>query len=101
MQATKPLFLAFFFAAPHKGTSMCRTPTGPCRYDMGCWRPLCTFRHSGPSRAARWAAVWGLLAKMEEEAGIDVDRVAELGRQKMDAESLTQKAEDRALEAVA
>ena len=33
---------------------------------MGCWRPLCPFRHSG-RRAARWIAVWRLLEKQEEE----------------------------------
>ena len=27
----------------------------PCRFDTGCWRPLC------------WAALWSLLAKQEEE----------------------------------
>ena len=38
----------------------------PCRFDMGCWRPLCLFRHSG-RRATRWIAVWRLLAEQEEE----------------------------------
>ena len=38
----------------------------PCRFDMACWRPLCPFSHSGPSRAARWAAVWSFLADQEE-----------------------------------
>ena len=33
---------------------------------MGCWRPLCPFRHSG-RRAARWIAVWRLLEKQEDE----------------------------------
>ena len=28
---------------------------------------MCPFRHGGPSRAARWAPVWTLLAKMEKE----------------------------------
>ena len=35
----------------------------PCRFDMGCWRPLCPYGHSG-RRAARWAALWRYL---EEE----------------------------------
>ena len=39
----------------------------PCRFDMGCWRPLCPYGHSGRGRAARWAALWSLLAKQEEE----------------------------------
>ena len=38
----------------------------PCRYDMGCWRPLCPYRHSG-RRAARWAALWSLLAEQEAQ----------------------------------
>ena len=37
----------------------------PFRFDMGCWRPLCPFRHSG-RRATRWIAVWRLLAEKEE-----------------------------------
>ena len=36
----------------------------PCRFDVGCWRPLCP--HSG-RRAARWTAVWRLLEEQEEE----------------------------------
>ena len=40
----------------------------PCRYDMGCWRPLCPYGHSGRSRAARWAALWSLLAEQEAQA---------------------------------
>ena len=40
----------------------------PCRYDVECWRPLCPFRHSGRARAARWAAVWALLAQHEQSA---------------------------------
>ena len=39
----------------------------PCRYDMGCWRPLCPYGHSG-RRAATWAALWRFLADMEDEA---------------------------------
>ena len=39
----------------------------PCRYDMGCWRPLCPYGHSGRSRAARWAALWSLLAEQEAQ----------------------------------
>ena len=38
----------------------------PCRFDMGCWSPICPFRHSG-RRAARWIAVWRLLEEEEEE----------------------------------
>ena len=41
------------------------TATEPSRFGGGCWRPLCPFRHSGASRAARWAAVWALLAAHE------------------------------------
>ena len=41
------------------------TTTEPCRFDGGCWRPLCPFRHSGADRAARWAAEWALLAAHE------------------------------------
>ena len=37
----------------------------PCRYDMGCWRPLCPYGHSG-RRAVRWAALWSFLAMQEE-----------------------------------
>ena len=38
----------------------------PCRFGAGCWRPLCPYGHSGRGRAARWAAVWTLLASQEE-----------------------------------
>ena len=37
-----------------------------CRYDMGCWRPLCPYGHSG-RRAARWSALWALLAEQEAQ----------------------------------
>ena len=37
----------------------------PCRYDMGCCRPLCPYGHSG-RRAVRWAALWSFLAMQEE-----------------------------------
>ena len=40
----------------------------PCRFDMGCWRPLFPFRQSGTGRAARWAAMWQDLADMEDKA---------------------------------
>ena len=36
----------------------------PCRYDMGCWRRLCPYGHSG-RRAVRWAALWSFLAMQE------------------------------------
>ena len=39
----------------------------PCRFDMGCSRPLCPYGHSG-RRAARWAALWSNLAMEEDEA---------------------------------
>ena len=42
----------------------------PCRYDMGCWRPLCPYRHSG-RRASRWAALWSHLTE-EEDQIVDV-----------------------------
>ena len=38
-----------------------------CRHGSGCWRPLCPYAHSG-RRAARWAAIWALLA--DQESGI-------------------------------
>ena len=47
----------------------------PCRYDMGCWRPLCPYGHSGRGRAARWAALWSLLAKQEVEDDLEVVKV--------------------------
>ena len=34
---------------------------------MACWRPLCPSRHSEARRAARWAAVWTLLAEQERQ----------------------------------
>ena len=49
----------------------------PCRYDMGCWRPLCPFRHSGRARAARWAVVWALIAQQEQSAELPVPLVVE------------------------
>ena len=36
------------------------------RYGGRIWRPLCTFRHTGSSRAARGAAVWSFWASLEE-----------------------------------
>jgi len=43
---------------------------------MACWRPLCPFRHSGASRAAKWAAVWTLLARQEgQEESLEVIKV--------------------------
>ena len=39
----------------------------PCRFDTGCWRPLCPYGHSGRGHAARWAALWSLFAKQEED----------------------------------
>ena len=47
----------------------------PCRYDKGCWRPLCPDGHSGRGRTARWAAVWSLLAKQEVEDDLEVVKV--------------------------
>ena len=32
-----------------------------------CWRPLCPYGHSGRGRAARWAALWSLLAEQEAQ----------------------------------
>ena len=40
----------------------------PCRYGGGCWRPLCPYWHCGASRAAKWAAVWSVLAEFEAQA---------------------------------
>ena len=37
-----------------------------CRFGGGCWRPLCMYGRSGPSRAARWAGVWSALAALEK-----------------------------------
>ena len=39
----------------------------PCRFDEGCWRPLCPCRHSGKGRAAMWTRVWLTLAAVETE----------------------------------
>ena len=47
--------------------SMSMEPMEPCRFGTGCWRPLCPFGHSGRGRAARWTALWSLLAKQEAE----------------------------------
>ena len=32
--------------------SLCVARMEPCRFDDGCWHPLCPFRHSGIDRAA-------------------------------------------------
>ena len=37
------------------------------RFDDGCWRPLCSYRHSGKGRAAMWTRVWLTLAAVEAE----------------------------------
>ena len=47
----------------------------PCRFDTGCWRPLFPYGHSGRGRAARWAALWSLLAKQEVEDDLEVVKV--------------------------
>ena len=47
----------------------------PCRFGTGCWRPLCPFGHSGRGRAARWAALWSLLAKQEAEDDLELVKV--------------------------
>ena len=47
----------------------------PCRFDTGCWRPVCPYGHSGRGRAARWAALWSLLAKQEVEDDLEVVKV--------------------------
>ena len=49
---------------------------------MGCWRPLCPYRHSLPSRAARWASVWSTLAALEEQIlDAPAPRTAEQGKE--------------------
>ena len=40
-----------------------------CRFGSGCWRPLCPYGHSGPSRAARCAGVWGTMAALNQGEG--------------------------------
>ena len=47
----------------------------PCRYDMGCWRPLCPYGHSW-RRAVRWAALWSFLA-MQEEGDENLEEIKE------------------------
>ena len=47
----------------------------PCRFDTGCWRPLCPYGQCGRGRAARWAALWSLLAKQEVEDDLEVVKV--------------------------
>ena len=47
----------------------------PCRFDTGCWRPLCPYGHSGRGRAARWAALWSLLALQEKEDDLEAVKV--------------------------
>ena len=37
-----------------------------CRFESGCLPTLCPYGHSGPSRGARWAGVWGTLAALEK-----------------------------------
>ena len=39
----------------------------PCRFDDGCWRPLCPYRHRGKDRAGMWTRVWLTLAAVETE----------------------------------
>ena len=52
--------------------SMSMVSMETCRFDTGCWRPLCPYGHSGRGRAARWAALWSLLAKQEVEDDFEV-----------------------------
>ena len=55
----------------------------PCRFNMACWHPLCPFRHSGPGRAARLAAVRSspaddLPVPQVVKENLEEDRVIEL-----------------------
>ena len=34
----------------------------------GCWRPLCSHWRRGAARAAKWAAIWSVLAALEWQA---------------------------------
>ena len=43
------------FAMVSNGVDTCEV--AQCRFDVGCWRPLCPYRHSGRGRAAMWARV--------------------------------------------
>ena len=43
--------------------------------NVDCWRPLCPYGHSGRGRAARWVALWSLLAKQDEEDDLEVVKV--------------------------
>ena len=53
------------FAMVSNGADTCEV--AQCRFDDGCWRPLCPYRHSGRGRAAMWARVWLTLAAVETE----------------------------------
>ena len=54
------------------------TAAEPCRFGE-CWRPLCPFRHSGASRAARWAAgglCWPHTSASTSRAYVPVPQIA-------------------------
>ena len=38
-----------------------------CYYQSACWRPLCPFEHTTRGRARKFAELWALLAKQEDE----------------------------------
>ena len=49
-------------------------PTGlcePCRFADNCWRPLCPFTHTGNGRSKKWAAIWNLLAELEDDPHVE------------------------------
>ena len=49
-------------------------PTGscePCRFADNCWRPLCPFTHPGNGRFKKWAAIWNLLAELEDDPHVE------------------------------
>ena len=50
------------FAMVSNGVDTCEV--AQCRFDDGCWRPLCPYRHSGRGQAAMWVRVWLTLAAL-------------------------------------
>ena len=70
----------------------------PCRFGTGCWRPLCPYGHSGRSRAARWAALWTLLASQEAEDDLEVVKVIPLEATTVDDSALLAQPGDKLVE---
>ena len=59
------VFVLSVFAVVSNGVDTCEV--AQCRFDDGCCRPLCPYRHSGRGRAAMWARVWLTLAAVVTE----------------------------------